>query len=350
MKPDANNLIDTEETTDTEDAQDTTSTSGGAFAQMGASGKPLTKEEILMGIEVTYGLLREFRARLPQSDWHAAFEALLRVSVYGRSDVEVRAEVEIGFAPPRADFLVLNNNGGEAIPCQVFQLFKGTNVIEFKRPDESVNLHTIYKAIGYADLLIGNAKDEDNIPLDSVTISIFHPGRAPRVLKDLGELNGKVCAIFPGVFAVFGLTVFPLQIVAMGELVGDENAKFRALTDKADKSDVIAVASEIEKATGELRELYRMYIKTVAEKNVGLFAALIEEDERMSDVLMDIMKDKVDKVVRTATAKNTLATTKDNVVGLMQTTGMDVRQAMDAMRVPEDIRDEVEALVGGDGD
>jgi hypothetical protein len=81
-----------------------------------------------------------------------------------------------------------------------------------------------------------------------------------------------------------------------------------------------------------------------------LFAELIEEDERMSDVLMDIMKDKVDKVVRTATAKNTLATTKDNVVGLMQTTGMDVRQAMDAMRVPEDIRDEVEALVGGDGD
>ena len=74
----------------------------------------------------------------------------------------------------------------------------------------------------------------------------------------------------------------------------------------------------------------------------------------MSDVLMDIMKDKVDKVVRTATAeataKTTLATTKDNVVGLMQTTGMDVRQAMDAMRVPEDIRDEVEALVGGDGD
>jgi hypothetical protein len=127
-------------------------------------------------------------------------------------------------------------------------------------------------------------------------------------------------------------------------------ADAQALTDNADKSDVIAVASEIEKATGELRDLYRMYIKTVAEKNVGLFAELIEEDERMSDVLMDIMKDKVDKVVRTATAKNTLATTKDNVVGLMQTTGMDVRQAMDAMRVPEDIRDEVEALVGGDGD
>ena len=70
----------------------------------------------------------------------------------------------------------------------------------------------------------------------------------------------------------------------------------------------------------------------------------------MSDVLMDIMKDKVDKVVRTATAKTTLATMKNLVESLMRNSDMDVRQAMDAMRVPEDIRDEVEALIGGDGD
>ena len=70
----------------------------------------------------------------------------------------------------------------------------------------------------------------------------------------------------------------------------------------------------------------------------------------MSDVLMDIMKDKVDELVRTATAKTTLATTKDHVESLMRNTGMDVRQAMDALEIPEDMRDEVEALVGGDGD
>ncbi len=74
----------------------------------------------------------------------------------------------------------------------------------------------------------------------------------------------------------------------------------------------------------------------------------------MSDVLMDIMKDKVDKVVRTATAeataKTTLATTKNLVESLMRNSGMDVHQAMDTLEIPEDMRDEVEALVGGDGD
>jgi replication-associated recombination protein RarA len=81
---------------------------------------------------------------------------------------------------------------------------------------------------------------------------------------------------------------------------------------------------------------------------------LIEEDERMSDVLMDIMKDKVDKVVRTATAeataKTTLATMKNLVESLMRNSGMDVRQAMDTLEIPEDMRDEVKALVGEDGD
>ena len=70
----------------------------------------------------------------------------------------------------------------------------------------------------------------------------------------------------------------------------------------------------------------------------------------MSDVLMDIMKDKVDEVVRTATAEATAKTTLECMKSLMRNTGMDVRQAMDTLEIPEDIRDEVEALVGGDGD
>lgn len=351
MKSDATDVTGTAETTGVTDAQDMTSSSDKEAAQMGVGGRPLTEKEILLGISVNYEILRELRARLPQSDWHAAFEAILRVSVYGRSDIEIRAEMEIGFAPPRAHFLVLKKGDGGAIPGDAFQLFRNTNVIEFKRPDESVNLRTIYKAIGYADLLVGNAQKKDDVPLDTVTVSIFHPGGAPLVLNKLKRFGAKVHVVFPGVYAVEGLTVFPLQIVAMGELVGNDNAKFRALTDKADKSDVVAVSSDVEKATGELRDLWRLYIKLVAEKNAGLFAELKEEDERMSNVLMDIMRDEVDELVRAAVAETAaetaLATTKDHVESLMRSSGMGVREAMDALGVPEAMRDEVEALVGG---
>ena len=113
----------------------------------------------------------------------------MRVTVYGRTDVETRAEVEIGFAPSRADLLVLKKSDGTPIPGDAFQLFRSINVIEFKRPDEAVNLRTIYKAIEYADTPFGIAQNEDDVPLDQVTVSVFHPGAAPLVLGKLKEMS-----------------------------------------------------------------------------------------------------------------------------------------------------------------
>ena len=70
----------------------------------------------------------------------------------------------------------------------------------------------------------------------------------------------------------------------------------------------------------------------------------------MSSVLMDILKDQVDELVRTAAAETTLSTTRDHVSSLMRNAGMDAGQAMDALGVPEAMRAEVATLVEDGGD
>lgn len=69
---------------------------------------------------------------------------------------------------------------------------------------------------------------------------------------------------------------------------------------------------------------------------------------------MEILKDRVDELVRTAAAEaaaeTALSTTTGHVRNLMRTAGMGATQAMDAMGVPEAMRSEVATLLGDDGD
>ena len=70
----------------------------------------------------------------------------------------------------------------------------------------------------------------------------------------------------------------------------------------------------------------------------------------MPSVLMDIMKDQVDELVRTAAAETTLTNTRDHVLILMRNAGMDAGQAMDALEIPEAMRAEVAPLLEDGGD
>ena len=317
----------------------------------------MSDEEILLGIKVAYEVLRELRARLPQSDWHAAFETILRLAAHGRKDIEIRAEVELGYAPPRADYMVLFKNGDEGLAGDAFALFKDINVIEYKRPSDAVNLRAVFKAIGYAQLLFGNAANEDDIPLDQVTVSLFHTGKAPQVLKTLQDMGVRVRSTVSGVYLVEGLSYFPVQIVAMQGLKGKENAIFRALSDHAKAADLRTITDDMKDASDDELEMWRTYMKPVAEKNAGLFAELKKEDKGMSSVLVDIMKDEVDELVNAATARAAAeaaaeadATLAHSVGSLMAAMGMGIDEAMDALDIPEDKRAEVAALIGKDRD
>ena len=53
--------------------------------------------------------LKELQAT-PKSDWHTAFEALLRFSTHKYKGVTIQTEVEIGADAPRTDYLILTDD------------------------------------------------------------------------------------------------------------------------------------------------------------------------------------------------------------------------------------------------
>ena len=96
----------------------------------------------------------------------------------------------------------------------------------------------IYKIAGYANLMIGTAEHEGDVPEEQVTLSIFRAKKNPKLFREMEEAGELVKTAAPGIYRVTGITKLPFQIVITGELEGGAYAACRALTDQASEKDI----------------------------------------------------------------------------------------------------------------
>jgi len=278
--------------------------------------------------------LRELLAT-PRSDWHTGFEALLRIETYkyGNS-IRLLTEEVLGEEPPRADYVVLIEDEKVEFDKDIFKIFRKHNILEYKNPHDSLNERVIRKIAAYAYLYIGIAEHEGDIKADEITISIFRAVKNPKLFKAMERAGNLTKGDAPGIYRVTGITDIPFQIVITGELQGEEYAAYRALTDKAVEKDVehIIIAADREK-TDNLRDHYRVLIELLAVKNPQIFEE-IRRNDMAGDVLMEIMKDRVDEKVNEKERETKLIDIKN----VMDSFGVTVDKAMESLKIPQSQR------------
>ena len=295
----------------------------------------MSDQERLARIKEIYEELKELRAAVPRSDWHKAFEALLRFVTYKYKGIRILPEVEIGIDPPRADYVILMDDEEHTFTESIFRIFRKIDILEYKNPHDDLNWRTLYKIIGYANMLIGTAEYEGDVPPDEVTISIFRATKNKKLFTEMAQKGNLKVTGTPGIYEVIGLTPLPFQIVITSELEGAEYAAFRALTDNADEADVEDVLHDFEDVTDETLKKYgAIVLDLIAKKNPALFAELIRSDNMKYAGLMEAFKDDVDEKV-SEREQQTLAQAIKN---LMENLKLTLEQAMDALSIPSEQR------------
>ncbi|MDO4805880.1 MAG: hypothetical protein Q4A07_01395 [Coriobacteriales bacterium] len=150
----------------------------------------------------------------------------------------------------------------------------------------------------------------------------------------------------PGIYRVRGYTDLPFQVVVTGELEGEGYAAFRALTDRADEADVERIIEGVGRESDDaVRGHYGVLLRLVLEKNPRLIEA-IRRDGAMEDVLMEVVRDRVDEKVSTAVDAERQQTTVAHINGIMENLKLTVEQAMDALGIPQSQRGTYAGLVG----
>lgn len=229
--------------------------------------------------------------------WHPAFVAAMDLEFeYNRADLIFEKEYNLNTKPLEIDLLVIKKDASTRIESEIGNLFKGHNIVEYKSPEDHLDIDTFYKTLAYACLYKSYGKAVDAIKAEDITLSIIReikPAALFRYFKNRGWSVSEHCK---GVYYLDVVNWFPVQIVVTNELDWDVHGWLKALSPNLKKDDFRKL---LDKRNQIIDKSDRELIDSVLEVSFGANRKIVDEligDENMYEVLMEIMEPKIQKV------------------------------------------------------
>ena len=264
--------------------------------------------------------IKRLRARLeelekpPQNDWHAWFLAMLNISLFPYLDkIKIESEHLLGVEPPRADFLIIEEEDDVDLGLDIFKIFRRHNIIEFKNPTDTLDRRTLRKVIGYGSYYISQSPHKDDIKPEEVTLSIFRDTKPAELFRELGsrviETDTK------GIYHIEGVTDLPFQIVVTGELEGKEYAGYRLITKKADVDDLEQIVRDSNGSTEQfVLNQYRAFFDKLALVNEEFIDKIKRRNDMKYNGWLDAFRPEIDKEIASVVEDNLFEYVNDGVM------------------------------------
>ncbi len=227
-----------------------------------------------------------------QIDWHSGFAGGLNLSMKDyMQDIEIRREVQLSKKPIRMDCLILKKKDDVIIDNDLGRGFRGHNIIEYKNPDDELNVDVVWKTIGYAGIYKSLGRSVNEIPAEELTISIVRSRKPVKLFDYIAKSYGEVIREQDGVYLIDGIISIPLRIVVLNEVTDPKLLALKIMKKNADEDDI----REFIKETAQLSEPgdkqdADAVIQVCAKANIDVFEKM-KGDETMCEALKEIMAD-----------------------------------------------------------
>lgn len=230
--------------------------------------------------------------------WHPAFDAALQIEL-GEEAKYLTFEPEhlLSKKPMQIDVLVKNEKKVK-IRKNIGRIFRQHNIIEYKSPEDHLNIDDFYKVYGYTCIYKTEVEKVNQIPAEERTITFVCYHYPRQMLRNLqNERNINVKNIENGIYYLYGDAI-PIQLIIVPELSIENNYWLNKLRNNL-------------KSGGEIKLFMEQYEKNRDSK---LFQALadtvmranwkeVEEEGNMSDVIKEIFADQFHKCEAEARAQ-----------------------------------------------
>ena len=186
--------------------------------------------------------------------WHPAFDAALQIELEAEAEyLEFEPEHLLSKKPMQIDVLVKNEKDVK-IQKNIGRIFRRYNIIEYKSPDDRLNIDDFYKTYGYACLYKSETGAIDEIPATELTITFVCYNYPLKMLQRL-EHDKKLIIenIENGIYYLIGDSI-PIQLIIIPKLSKESNYWLNNL-----RNDL--------KSGGEIRSFIEQYGKKKCRKN-----------------------------------------------------------------------------------
>ena len=214
---------------------------------------------------------------------------------------------------------------------QIFRIFRKTNILEFKSPDDDLNESILWKVVGYAGFYISKF----NVPADEVTLTLFRGAKPVKLLKDMQDFIEPDEA--KGIYHIKDWKVsFPIQIVVTTELEGTEYAGFRAISKNPKPEDVRQILSEVlNERNVNVINWYRDYLDLFSKLDTEMIEDAKRRYPEMAKTWRDIFKPEIDEWMADNTLTNLFTYVQDGDMPIdraARRAGMSVAEFEESMR------------------
>ena len=117
--------------------------------------------------------MHEDKKDLPENkkiQWHPGFYAATEIELrQNRKDLEFHREYNLSKKPLQIDLLIIEKLKDVQIQNEIGRLFRKYNIVEYKSPEDSLNIDDFFKTVGYAYLYKGLGDYVNHILLEKLS-------------------------------------------------------------------------------------------------------------------------------------------------------------------------------------
>lgn len=230
--------------------------------------------------------------------WHPGFVAAINLELAeNRGDLIYEKEYNLNTKPLEIDLLVIKKDKDVQIANEIGRMFKGHNILEYRSPEDRMDIDSFYKAGAYASLYKAYGETVDEKKADDITVSLVREAKPDGLFRYFREHKVEVSNPYPGIYYVLDGVLFFTQVIVTRELNGKNHGWLKSLSDKLKKQEMEALLNRARSLSGKLE---RELADAVLEVSVKANREIVEElkgDEAMCQALLEIMEPEINKIV-----------------------------------------------------
>lgn len=230
--------------------------------------------------------------------WHPGFVAAINLELAeNRDDLIYEKEYNLNTKPLEIDLLVIKKDKDVQIANEIGRMFKGHNILEYRSPEDRMDIDSFYKAGAYASLYKAYGETVDERKAEDITVSLVREAKPDGLFRYFREHKVEVSNPYPGIYYVLDGVLFFTQVIVTRELNGKNHGWLKSLSDKLKKEEMEALLKRARSLSGKLE---RELADAVLEVSVKANREIVEElkgDEAMCQALLEIMEPEINKIV-----------------------------------------------------
>jgi CRISPR/Cas system CSM-associated protein Csm2 small subunit len=229
--------------------------------------------------------------------WHPGFVAAIDLEFKeNRDDLIYEKEYNLSTKPLEIDLLVIKKEPDVQVSNEIGKLFRGHNIVEYKSPEDHLDIDVFYKASAYGCLYKSFGETVDERAANDITISIIRDAKPEGLFRYFKEHGIRVTNPYAGIYYVSDAVLFPTQIVVGKELEQKDHTWIKALSDKVQEQEMRELLEQISNLAHKFdKEL----ADSVLEVSIRANRQVVEElrgGDKMCKALLEIMEPEIDKI------------------------------------------------------